>query len=75
MEFPGYKPIEEIQIATRSDKANVIAIASCQLGLIVRVESNPPSQGMLLDSLLNHTPPDSLSWNEENWAKVEHLNG
>jgi hypothetical protein len=73
VEFPSYKKMSELLIATRSDRAKIIAVASSRLGLVVQVETDKRSEEMLLDGLLNHTPPDSLSWNEQNWEKVEHL--
>ena len=76
MDFPEYQRLqEEVQIATRSDKAKIIAIASSRLGLVIQVETDAKrSEEMLLDSFLNHTAGQPLDWDEEKWAQVEKLN-
>jgi len=76
MEFPKYQRLKkEVQIATRSDKARIVAIASSGLGLVIQVVTSAKrSEEILLDSFLNHTPAGSLKWDEKKWAEVERFN-
>lgn len=76
MDFPDYVRLkEEVQIATRSDQVQVLAVAYCRFGIIIQTQKGRDrSTETLLNTFLNHTPPDSLSWNEEQWATAEKYN-
>lgn len=77
IELPDYKPLPtELQIATRKDGVQVIAIASSRMGVVVRLQSQrgKPFRGellLMLDQLVNCTPYGNLRWNPDNMQKIK----
>jgi hypothetical protein len=71
--FPGYRLLPKtLLIAKRSDGAEIFAIAVCDMGAIIKVVTDGENEEeILLNSFLNHTYPDSLTWDEKNLEILE----